>query len=271
MTAPRTNPHVTRDPPVRRFTVDVGAAAARRHVIPAWFAADITEIRPLLDARPDTGSLTTYVVATLARAVRRHPRMHAMRDLRGRVVTFRSVDVNVMVEVLHHGRPFPMNHVLRSADTRGLHDLYRELQAVKVEPSRSETRRLAAGARWFLLLPSPVRSRAIGALHRFPDRQRSMIGTVGVTSVGMFGQGGGLGLPFLVHTLDILVGGVEERPGFNRRGEVVPRQFLQIAVVADHDVVDGAPLARFLSDFRRGLESGAALPSRPEGTGTVGA
>lgn len=99
----------------------------------------------------------------------------------------------------------------------------------------------------------------LGTLHRVPDLQRRLVGTVGLTSVGMFGQGGGLGLPFLVHTLDVLVGGLEERPAFDQHGAVVPRQLLSIALVADHDVVDGAPLARFVADLRDDLESGQAL------------
>lgn len=80
-------------------------------------------------------------------------------------------------------------------------------------------------------------------MHRLPDLQARMVGTVGVTSVGMHAHGGGLGLLFLVHTHE----------------QVVPRLMLAVAVVADHDVVDGAPMAPFLAEFRQCLESGRAL------------
>jgi pyruvate/2-oxoglutarate dehydrogenase complex dihydrolipoamide acyltransferase (E2) component len=203
--------------------------------------------------------VTTYVVATLARAVARHPRLHALRDLRGRLVTFDSVDVTVSVEVLIDGQPFPMNHVLRSAQSRSVAELTEEVRAVKSTPQRSSTTRLADKARWFLALPRPVRSRMLSSMHRLPDLQRRLVGTVGVTSVGMFGQGAAVGLPFLVHTLDVLVGGLEERPAFDEHGAVVRRQLLSIALVVDHDVVDGAPMARFVADVRDDLESGAAL------------
>ncbi|MGB9375817.1 MAG: 2-oxo acid dehydrogenase subunit E2 [Jiangellales bacterium] len=257
---------VSRDSAARAFVVDIGAAANRRHAIPAWFSADVTDVLPRLHgpdgaSSPESrGTVTTYVVATLARTVARHPRVHALRDLRGRVVTFDSVDVTVSVEVLIDGQPFPMNHVLRSAQAASVAQLTDELHAVKSTPHSSQTTRLAERARWFLVLPRPVRARMLGTMHRVPDLQRRLVGTVGVTSVGMFGQGGGLGLPFLVHTLDVLVGGLEERPAFDRHGALVRRQFLSIALVADHDVVDGAPLARFVADLRDDLESGAALP-----------
>jgi pyruvate/2-oxoglutarate dehydrogenase complex dihydrolipoamide acyltransferase (E2) component len=249
---------VSRDSAARRFIVDIGAAASRRHAIPAWFAADVTDVLPRLDG-PNGGTVTTYVVASVARAVARQPRLHALLDLRRRVVTFASVDVTVSVEVDIDGQPFPMNHVLRGAQARSLPDLQRELHGVKAAPRDSDTVRLADTARWFLLLPHPVRSRLLGVVHRLPDWQRKLVGTVGVTSVGMYGRGGGLGLPFLVHTLDVLVGGLERRPGYDDTGAVVPRDFLSIAMVADHDIVDGAPLARFVTDLRHDLETGSAL------------
>ena len=67
------------------------------------------------------------------------------------------------------------------------------------------------------------------------------------------------GLPFLVHTLDVLVGGLETRPGSDPDGALGPRQHLPVSVQVDHDLVDGAPVARFLADFRRDLEQGRAL------------
>lgn len=247
-----------RDSRMRRIVVDIGAVSARRHGIPAWFEADITEVRQRLK-EGEAVSLTVYVVATLARAVARHPRMHGCRDLRGRTVLFDDVDVNVSVEVDISGESFPMNHVLRRADARDPTDLGEELRRVASDPAHSETNRLLPVAHAYLMLPAFVRRRLLGAMRRLPTVQKNAGGTVGVTSVGMFGRGGGVGLPFLVHTLDVLVGGLAERPGYGSDGEVGRRSYLSLAVVADHDVVDGAPLARFLAELRRDLETGAVL------------
>jgi hypothetical protein len=244
-----------RDSALRKVIVDIGAASSRRHAIPAWFSVDLTSALPLLREQ----SLTVYVAATLARSVARHPRMHAVRDMRGRIVLFDDVDMNISVEVEADGQPFPMNHVLRSMQARSLEDLHAEVQAVKTNPERSPTAGLAAPLRAYLALPQPLRSRLLSSVRRFPDRQKALMGTVGLTSVGMYSSGDGLGLPFLVHTLDVLVGGLQTRPGFDRDGNLGPRQHLSISVVADHDIVDGAPLARFLADLRRDLEEGRAL------------
>ncbi len=227
--------------------------------MPAWFDVDVTDVLPLLRGPARRASVTTYVVATLARAVARHPRLHGYRDLRGRTALFDDVDVNVSVEVDVDGQSFPMNHVLRRAHARAAADLDAELSAVAIDPGRSETLRLASAVRWYLALPRAARSRLLGAMRRFPDAQKRLTGTVGVSSVGMYGAGGGVGLPFLVHTLDLLVGGLHDRPAYGPDGALGRRSFLSVAVVADHDVVDGAPFARFLAELRRDLESGTAL------------
>lgn len=244
-----------RDSAIRKVIVDIGAASSRRHSIPGWFSADLTDVLPLLGDQ----SLTVYVAGTLARVVARHPRMHAVRDLRGQLVIFDDVDINISVEVELAGRPFPMNHVLRSVQSRPLEDVHREVQAVKTSPPSGSMSRLPPPLRAYLALPPPLRSRLLGSVRRFPDRQKALMGTVGLTSVGMYGTGDGVGLPFLVHTIDVLVGGMETRPGYGPDGTLGPRQHLSLSVIADHDIVDGAPLARFLTEFRHDLEQGRTL------------
>lgn len=44
-------------------------------------------------------------------------------------------------------------------------------------------------------------------------------------------------------------------------GEIVVRTFLDLSLAFDHDVVDGAPAARFVAKLKEILESGAVLPA----------
>jgi pyruvate/2-oxoglutarate dehydrogenase complex dihydrolipoamide acyltransferase (E2) component len=81
---------------------------------------------------------------------------------------------------------------------------------------------------------------------------------VGVTSVGMFGAGGGWGIPFQVHTLNVVIGGIVERAVFVE-GRVVPHEFVDLTLSFDHDVVDGAPAARFVARLRELIGSADGL------------
>ena len=79
------------------------------------------------------------------------------------------------------------------------------------------------------------------------------------TSVGMFGSGGGWGIGFLpTHTLGLTVGGIVEKPGIYD-GQVAAREYLHLTLAFDHDIVDGAPAARFAQKLVTLLETAAVL------------
>jgi len=59
-------------------------------------------------------------------------------------------------------------------------------------------------------------------------------------------------------SLEVIVGGMSQRPRVTH-GQVTARDVLDLTVVIDHNVVDGAPAARFAAGFRELLESAAVL------------
>jgi 2-oxoacid dehydrogenases acyltransferase (catalytic domain) len=83
----------------------------------------------------------------------------------------------------------------------------------------------------------------------------SAAGTVGVTALGMAGRGGGWGLAPAGQSLLLVVGGITRKPAVT--GErIEPRDILSLTVAFDHDVVDGAPAARFVHRLTDLIESG---------------
>ena len=92
-------------------------------------------------------------------------------------------------------------------------------------------------------------------------RVRQHVGTVAVTAVGMFAAGGGFAIsqPTLM-SLQAVVGGVTPRPRVVQ-GEVEVREVLDLTVTIDHNVVDGAPAARFGAELRQLIENATALRS----------
>ncbi len=98
-------------------------------------------------------------------------------------------------------------------------------------------------------------------LFRDPFRVNRLMGTVSVTSVGMFGKvsgGSSWGIPVEFHPLTVALGAIARRPAMVGEG-VEAREFLGITIVFDHDVVDGAPVAMFLQRLRELMESGYGL------------
>jgi pyruvate/2-oxoglutarate dehydrogenase complex dihydrolipoamide acyltransferase (E2) component len=253
---------IRRFPRSRKLIVDNGRAHEKRHPMVGLIEVDVTEARQLIrERKAATGeglSFTAFVAACLARAVAEHPEVQAYRDLRHRLVAYRSVDVCLSAEVDVEGSSFPMSHVLRNADRRTVKDLHDEIRRLQRDPASSPSVRMIGPAKAFLVVPGPLRAWLWRSLRRWPRQQRELAGTVGVTAVGMFGPGGGWGIPFQVHSLNVVIGGIAERPAIVR-GELVPREVLDVTLSFDHDVVDGAPAARFTARFRELLGSAYGL------------
>jgi len=99
------------------------------------------------------------------------------------------------------------------------------------------------------------------------SRSRSVhlaTGTVQVTAVGMFADGGGFAIaPPTMASLVVVVGAVSRQP--RAAGDSVEvRDVLDLTVSIDHNVVDGAPATRFAADLRRILHDADALaPEQP--------
>jgi pyruvate/2-oxoglutarate dehydrogenase complex dihydrolipoamide acyltransferase (E2) component len=219
---------------------------------------DITTANRLLAGHDPPWSLTAFVVASVARAAAAHPGVHAYRNWRGQLVTHRHVDVGTMVEIATPQGPFAIPHLLRDADIREVPDLTAELRRVKRDPSASSS------GRW-LERAGPAATRIPGvipAMYAVMARSvaaRQRIGTVAVTAVGMFAGGGGFGITSLsLMSLEVIVGGMSQRPRVID-GRVTVRDVLDLTVAIDHNVVDGAPAARFAAEFRELLESAAVI------------
>jgi pyruvate/2-oxoglutarate dehydrogenase complex dihydrolipoamide acyltransferase (E2) component len=82
-----------------------------------------------------------------------------------------------------------------------------------------------------------------------------VIVSIGRTTTG----GGGFGLtPMTLMTLEVVVGGITQRPRVVN-GHIEIRDVLDLAVALDHNVVDGAPATRFVAELRELVESAAAM------------
>ena len=84
------------------------------------------------------------------------------------------------------------------------------------------------------------------------------MGSIIVTAVGIFGKLYGWPIPTTSHPLAFAIGGVIKKPGIiNDKIEI--REYLTITVLFNHDVVDGAPAARFINRLKELIESGHGL------------
>jgi pyruvate/2-oxoglutarate dehydrogenase complex dihydrolipoamide acyltransferase (E2) component len=97
------------------------------------------------------------------------------------------------------------------------------------------------------------------AVMRHPHWVKRFGGTVGISSVGMFGPGGGWGIPIAPPTLMVTVGGIATKPRYID-GNLEPRELLDLTISVDHAIVDGAPAARFARRLTNLVQQADGLP-----------
>jgi pyruvate/2-oxoglutarate dehydrogenase complex dihydrolipoamide acyltransferase (E2) component len=74
----------------------------------------------------------------------------------------------------------------------------------------------------------------------------------------MFGMGAGWDIPVSNHTLQLTLGSVSEKPCVVD-DQIEIRKVMSVTVSFDHDVVDGAPTARFIHQLKKLVENGYKL------------
>jgi pyruvate/2-oxoglutarate dehydrogenase complex dihydrolipoamide acyltransferase (E2) component len=249
-------------PRSRLIVIDTLRLAHRKHLVHGLVEVDVTHARDLIHchkaATGESLSFTAFVIGCLGRAVGENRMVQAYRNWRGRLVLFDDVDVSAIIESKLEGASFPLAHVLRAANRRSLRDLHEEIRAIQANP------RSSAGFKqwWFmpilLHLPAAIRLVFWRALFRMPNQVKAMAGTVSVTAIGMFGQGAGWAITLPIYTLSVALGGIAQKTVVVD-GQVAVREVLSVTLTFDHDIVDGAPAARFAQRFRELVESGYGL------------
>ncbi len=239
--------------------VDGGRMGLRKHTVHGLVEFNITQAREAIrQHKAQTGealSFSAFILACLGTAIDQNKHMHAYRNWRNQLVLFDEVDVNTLFEVEVGGKKTIRPHILRGVNKKSLWEIHQEIRAFQQQHAGSQESQFIE---WFVRLPGFVRRGFLWFLFKNPRLIKDYYGTVLLTSVGMFGSGGGWGIPVPNHTLQLTLGGITEKPAVVD-GRIQVREYLNATISFDHDIVDGAPAARFTQRLKDLIESGYGL------------
>jgi pyruvate/2-oxoglutarate dehydrogenase complex dihydrolipoamide acyltransferase (E2) component len=258
--------HIVDMPPERRGMAAFQELKAGKHCMYALLEADVTVAREFIEKyKSTTGeqlSFTGYLIACLARAVDEDKTVQAYRKGSKQLVVFDDVDVGFMIELQKGEKRFLTGRVIRGANHKTFWEIHQEIRSLQSTQTLADEQSVA----WFrsaMLLPWPL-SGWFKAIFRIvmrnnPAMVTSMGGTVGISSIGMFGKGhAGWGIANGSHGLDLVVGGTSQRLA-EVEGRIESREILSVTIIFDHDIIDGAPAARFTRKLVELIESGYGL------------
>ncbi|HEX6239323.1 MAG TPA: 2-oxo acid dehydrogenase subunit E2 [Polyangiales bacterium] len=251
----------------RRLAMDAFAAIPCGHPMVAALEFDVSAplaVIETLKAQGNRVSLFAFLVRCIARAIAEHPDLNLVRHGK-RLVRFEDVDVCVPLEVETRHGPAPREIVVRRAQTLTAQTIYQQLELARTEHARtgalgSEDRWARSMMRAFGWLPRSARIAVIRLIIRSAFRVKARAGTTMVTSVSKFASVPGAAFTFSTGPRAALfvVGSVVEKPWLHE-GHIVPRHVLSLSMIVDHDLVDGAPAARFATCLRSLIESADGL------------
>ncbi len=252
---PRAPHTVQQFSPLRQQQVDWLTIAQSRHLVHALVDVDVTDARQAVRVyRSRSGSplsFTSFLVFVLANTIDEDRSLHGYRLGRRQLVMFDEVDVAVTVEHDIDGQKLPMPHLVRAANRKSVTEVQDALTSAQVEFSMS--RWLQRVLPVWLLVPGKVRRALWSLILRNPHRRKRIAGTAMVTSVGMFGSGSGWGVPTSIYSICLTIGSVSRKPVV-MGSEIAIREVMCITISLDHDVIDGAPAARFIQRLKNAIE-----------------
>ena len=248
----------------RQFTVDVGVLGRKKHRVQALLELDVTACRQFLQKYRDENnvevSFTAWIIKCISQAVVEHKDVHAIRQGNNQLVIFDEIDISLLVEKELHGEKVPLPIVLRKTNEKTAEQIHQEIRQAKAQPVYDEKNYVLGekqskwGIKLFLAMPQVLRLWIWRLILRNPQRMKEMMGTVVVTSVGMIGNIKGWLIPSSIHPVAFAMGSIVKRPGVIE-DQIEIREYLPLTILIDHDVVDGAPAARFLSRLTEIIET----------------
>jgi len=237
--------------------------ALQKHRMIGLFEADITDTRRTLQEYKDrTGesiSFTGWIAACIGKALDEHRQVHAIKIGKNFLI-FDDVNISISIETILEGKVYPINYLLKRTNRKTVVEINHEIRHAQKKKEddyteASENRSIK------LLLSAPKFLRNLffwRKTRRDPNFIQNTMGTVALTSVGMFGTSGGWAIPLSIYPVTIAVGGISQRPGFVQE-RIEKREYLSLTITLDHDVVDGAPATRFVAYLVELLETGYGL------------
>jgi pyruvate/2-oxoglutarate dehydrogenase complex dihydrolipoamide acyltransferase (E2) component len=246
-------------PRARLLMVDGGRMARNKHTIHGLVEFDISHARELIrQLRNQTGkavSFNEYFLACLGQAMELDKGLQAYRSWKNELIIFDDVDVNMLFEVEINGQKMIRPHIIRGVNHMTIDEIHEEVKTFQNHHEESEE---SKAIDLLVRLPGFLRRLFLTIMMKNPHLVKNLYGTVLVSSIGMFGTGSGWGIPQPNHTLQITLGGLGRKPCVVKN-QIEVHEFISVTVSFDHDVVDGAPAARFMQRLKKLVENGSLL------------
>lgn len=253
-------------PKVRIPTLDFLTLGDNNHYVKGLIEFDVTDGRnKIQDHEKNTQkkiSFTAWLLKCIGQAASEFKEVHSMMMGKSKIVKFDDVDISITVEKSAERVQAPMPLVVRKTNKKTVVQINDEIRKAQSEEVSGATvlgnHDIKKNVKYYLSLPKFLRKYLIRKRLKDPIKIKQLMGTIIVSSVGMFAKLRGWPIPTTSHPLAFGVGSITKKPAVID-DNIEIREFLALTVLFNHDVVDGAPATRFIARLGELIESGFGL------------
>lgn len=237
--------------PTRNFMKDGAVVTRKMNMINFVSEIDVTEALELMQKYKNVMnkslSFTTFIICCFVKAVEEHKMMQGYRKNRRKITLFNEIDIFVAIEKKIKDCLQPFYLIIRNAEQKSFFEIQDTIRLAKEVDYKVLLPLL--DRLFFTFAPTFIRNLFFSSIRKFPKLQKVFKGTIGVTSIGMFGKGASSMIPLMPFTTSLSIGTIDKKPRLID-GRLVNRDFLNIVLSCDHDIVDGSPALRFIERFK---------------------
>jgi pyruvate/2-oxoglutarate dehydrogenase complex dihydrolipoamide acyltransferase (E2) component len=252
-------------PRSRIATFDIYAVGQSKHHISILLECDVTVAREKLKQRKAAGesiSFTAWLLKAISQTLTQHVEAAAFLYKKSKLIIFNDVNISTIVEKEVNGQKVPIPLVIAKTNEKSILEIATEIAEAKKQTLSATdvviNEKPSTLEGLYYRLPGFLRRSVWRWMLRNPKFAYQRMGNVVVTSVGMMGQIKGWFIHKSIHPLSFGVGSVLKKPVVVD-DEIKIREMLHLTVLIDHDVMDGAPMARFVKALAQNIETGAGL------------
>jgi pyruvate/2-oxoglutarate dehydrogenase complex dihydrolipoamide acyltransferase (E2) component len=260
------NYKINRFPKSRIASIDICEIGKQKHHVTGLVEFDVTEsrkkIRDYNKAHVNKISFNAWLLSVIGFTIKKHEATSSYLMGKHKQIIFNDINISLIVEKEINGVKVPIPLVIEKANEASIESIAKQISDAKNINLKGDdiviqrkTRKLE---KIYYSLPKFLRKYFWRFLLKHPKLAYKKMGNVAFTSIGMMGKVDGWFIPISVHPICFGISSIVKKPSVvNDKIEI--REMLKMSILIDHDVIDGANMARFISDLSRNIESGLHL------------
>lgn len=252
-------------PTTRIATLDICSIGIQKHQVAVIIEIDVSESREKIKKlrnKTKRISFIAWLIRVISLTIKSHELAAGYLLGKRKAIVFNDINISLAVEKKLNGKKVPIPLIIEKANEKSIELITKEINDARDKELTNKDivlhNRSSQLERLYYVLPGFARRFFWKYLLKHPHLAFKKMGNVAITSIGMTGNVNAWFIPISIHPICFGIGNIAKKP-IVIDDKIQIREILNMTILLDHDVIDGSPMARFISDLSGNIEKGYEL------------